>query len=92
MYKCSMVFHGFPRFSMVFPFQRWKSLNSLHVARKGPVVLHPQHVGHATAQGHRFGAVDQAPIAAEFHLPGVLALGAKRGMGYWDVNHGFTLW
>ena len=65
---------------MVIPSKkRWKSLNGLQVAREGPVILHPQNVGHATAQGHRLGAVNQAPVAAELDLPGVLvALGGGK--------------
>ena len=75
-------FHG-------FPLSKWKSggklSRSFHVARESPVILHPEHVGHATAQGNRLGAVDQAPIAAEFHLPGILV--ERLGVDVNDVNH-----
>lgn len=73
-------------FSMVFPLSWWKTLKWFHVARESPVILHPQHVGHATAQGNRLRAVDQAPIAAEFHLPGILV--KRLGVDVHDVNHG----
>ena len=56
------ILHGFfPWFSPFKVEKWWKNSPGRSMWRaESPVILHPEHVGHATAQGNRLGAVDQS--------------------------------